>query len=400
MRRSLLYKLLLIVMLLPALLFCRAQSGFVYKTALENVKEPGFYKIMLQPETVAKCRKELYDIRIFDHNGKQVPYLLRTDYNNYSENNFIELPMLSIQQNTDSQTHVVVENKLNKPLNELTLVIRNTDASRTVTISGSDNQQRWFVIKENIFLDNVSSTGNDRFNQSVQFPASSYKYFTIIINGKGLLPINIMRAGVYEDVRYNSKYVDLPGPAVYQKDSTDKSYIRLIFNDEYVIEKIDLNVEGPKFFNRPVFINEGYFSEQNAYHLRPDATAISSVNVKAKELNLVIYNEDNPALKIKSAKAYQLNSYLLTWLEPGNTYTMFFGDAAVKAPRYDLQFFKDSIQNNFKEIATGPVTNNPLVSATKQPKDNHQKTLLWLILAAVGTLLLFFTWRMAKEIKQ
>lgn len=399
MRRSLLYKLMLLVLLLPASLFCRAQSGFVYKTALENVKERGFYKIVLQPQIVAKCRKELYDIRIFDNNGKQVPYLLRTDYNNYTENNFTELPMLSVQQSSDSQTHVVVQNKLNKQLSELILVIRNMDASRTVTISGSDDRQRWYVIKENIFLDNVSSTGNDRFNQSIQFPASSYKYFNIVINGKGLLPINIMKAGVYEDLRYNSKYVALPDPAVYQKDSTDKSYIRLTFNDEYVIEKIILNVEGPKFFNRQLFVSGGYFSAQNAYHLRPDATTINSVNVKTKELNLVIYNEDNPALQVKSAKAYQLNTYLLTWLEPGNTYVMFFGDAAARAPRYDLQFFKDSIQNNFKEIATGPITNNPLVSAIKQP-EHHQKTLLWVILAAVGTLLLFFTWRMAKEIKQ
>ena len=399
MRRSLLYKLLLTVMLLPALLFCRAQSGFIYQTALDNVKEPGFYKIVLKPQVVAKCRKELHDIRIFDDKGKQVPYLLRTDYNNYSQNNFIELPMLSVQQNTDSQTHVIIQNKLNKPLSELILVIRNMDASRTVTISGSDDQQRWFVIKENIFLDNISSSGNDRFNQSVQFPASSYKYFTIIINGKGLLPINITKAGVYEHIMYNSKYVDLPGPEVSQKDSSDKSYIRLTFNDEYVIEKIALNVDGPKFFNRAVFISEEYYSAQNAYHLRPDVTDISSIDRKTKELNLVIHNEDNPALKIRSAKAYQLNMYLLTWLEPGNTYTMLFGNAAAKAPRYDLQFFKDSIQNNFKEITTGPVINNPLLSATKQP-ENHQKTLLWVILSAVGALLLFFTWRMAKEIKQ
>lgn len=399
MRRSLLYKLMLLMLLLPALVVCRAQSVFAYKTALENVKNPGFYKIVLQPQIVAKCRKELHDIRIFDLNGNQVPYLLRTDYNNYSESNFIELPMLSVQQNTDSQTHVVVQNKLNKPLSELILVIRNMDASRTVTISGSDDQQRWFVIKENIILDNMSSTGNDRFNQSIQFPASSYKYFNIIINGKGLLPINIMRAGVYEDLRYSSKYVALPAPAIYQKDSVNKSYIRLTFNEEYVIEKVILNVEGPKYFNRQVLVSEEYFSNQNAYHLRPDATTISSVDIKTKELNLVIYNEDNPALQIKSAKAYQLNTYLLTWLEPGNTYTLLFGDAAARAPRYDLQFFKDSIQNNFKEIAIGPITTNPLVSTTKQP-ENHQKTLLWLILAAVGTLLLFFTWRMAKEIKQ
>ncbi len=398
MRRSLLYKLLLTVMLLPALLFCRAQSGFVYQTALDNVKEPGFYKIVLKPQVVAKCRKELHDIRIFDDKGKQVPYLLRTDYNNYSQNNFIELPMLSVQQNTDSQTHVIIKNKLNKPLSELILVIRNTDASRTVTVSGSDDQQRWFVIKENIFLDNISSSGNDRFNQSVQFPASSYKYFTIIINGKGLLPINITKAGVYEHIMYNSKYVALPGPVVSQKDSIDKSYIRLTFNDEYVIEKIALNVDGPKFFNRAVFISEEYYSAQNAYHLRPDDTDISSIDRKTKELNLVIHNEDNPALKIRSAKAYQLNMYLLTWLEPGNMYTMLFSNAATKAPRYDLQFFKDSIQNNFKEITTGPVINNPLLSATKQP-ENHQKTLLWVILSAVGALLLFFTWRMAKEIR-
>lgn len=307
--------------------------------------------------------------------------------------------LLFQKKEADKQTHVVIENTINKTISELLLIIKNTDAERTVTISGSDDNKQWYVIKENILLNNFLDPGNDRFIQSLGFPASYYKYFKIIINGKDVLPVNIVKAGIYETVFYNGKYVEVPSPILVQKDSTNNtSYITLRFNDEYQIDKLEATIKGVKYYRRNMAIlkSTGYSALEIANHtLRSDKAASYLVTAKAKELIFAISNEDNPVLKITSVKAYQLNKYLLTYLEPGINYQLMFGNPTATLPRYDLEFLKDSVKNNASEMATGPVLKNDAAVADTQSKKNT--VVLWIIIGLVLILLLALTLRMTKE---
>ena len=131
------------------------------------------------------------------------------------------------------------------------------DASRLFSISGSDDSIHWFIIKENIYLENTFSNDRDNTINTLSFPKSNYKYFQLIILGENVIPFNIIKAGIYkEDILYG-KYAELPAPVVIQKDSLDKkSYVQLKFNDFYRINKLHIHAQGPKYFKRSFSISQ------------------------------------------------------------------------------------------------------------------------------------------------
>ena len=54
-----------------------AQGTFAYRGSLDTVKADGFYRIILTPELVAKCRPDLGDLRILDAGKRFVSYALK-----------------------------------------------------------------------------------------------------------------------------------------------------------------------------------------------------------------------------------------------------------------------------------------------------------------------------------
>ena len=66
---------LLIFGLALTLLPLRAQD-FEYKSAINQVNAGGFYKIQLVPEITSKMKSDWSDIRIYDAEKKEVPYIL------------------------------------------------------------------------------------------------------------------------------------------------------------------------------------------------------------------------------------------------------------------------------------------------------------------------------------
>lgn len=403
MSKSLLHNAFLLLVQTLAVTCGQAQSSFAYASVLNEVPKTGFYKIVLPPSVVARCRNGLNDIRILDDKGRQVPYILKADPQQFVESSFIAFPVLSVTKETDKQTHVVISNTRNRTISELLLVIRNTDADRTVTVSGSDDNRQWFVIKENIQLNNIFNTGADRFVQSLTFHASSYPFFKIIINGKDLLPVNIVKAGIYDFSAHLGNYLPVRDPVIAQKDSADKaSYISVQFSDNYQIDKLELAVAGAHFYHRSFYLTAGRDNVPAASGLllRSGIAPVYTVNVKARRLTLVIQNEDNPPLTVSSVKAYQLSRYLLMYLEPAGRYRLMFGDSTVTAPRYDLNAFTDSIGNNAAVIATGPVVATGVAATAGRPPGNPYRTIiLWGIILLVLALLLVLTLRMTKEIK-
>ncbi len=170
-----------------------AQSNFFYKAPLETIHQSGFYNIALTPGIIAKCKNELEDVRIKDDNNQEVPYILYTEAARPNEESFIEFP-LSYDENRSA---IILNNILPNSISKLFLLIKNSEAQRIAMLSGSDDEVHWFIIKENIVLQNEYTAGSDAFVQSVSFPPSSYKYFRITMPGKNILPLNIIKAGVY-----------------------------------------------------------------------------------------------------------------------------------------------------------------------------------------------------------
>lgn len=387
------------------LLFVTTESSaqqFKYKMSLGTVDSTFFYRIVLSPEVIAKSNATLSDIRVLDEEGKEQPYIIKAAAPVFKEASFIEFPIISKEREADKQAHVVVKNTQTSVINHLLLFIKNTEAKRNVTISGSEDQTKWYVIKENIALDNYYQEGNgESFIQSVAFPSIHYQYFKITILGKDILPVDILKAGIYNETKLPGTYNELPTPAMNPRDSSDKkSYIHLSFNDTYLVDKLDLSVDGAKFYKRAISIYPGSLNNSTAinYTLSSNEEASFPVGFKVKELWLVIDNEDNPPLKITNISAGQLNKYLLCHLEKGKSYSLVFGDSTAKIPNYDLQFFKDSIPRNVLEITPVRLETYMHTDAAKKNIFNSP-AFLWSVIAVVLAFLLYASYKLMRDVE-
>jgi hypothetical protein len=382
-----------------------AQNNFGYKAELGEIKETKFYKIDLPPQVVAKCKPGLEDIRIYNEKGEQVSYILKNDVPVFKEENFTAFPIVKNLKEADKQTHIILQNVSDKAVSNLLLFIKNTDARRLFSISGSDDNIHWFIIKENIFLHNSFNGNAENIAQILSFPPGNYKYFQLTILGENLLPFNLVKAGIYNEDAVYGMYAKIPSPIILQKDSSDKrSYINLRFDNKYEINKINLDINGPKYYKRKfaIFngnkINDVLFSEG---YLFSDSANSFIGDVKNDQLLLIVDNEDDVPLKLKTADAFQLNTCLLTYLKAGEKYHLEFGDSTLNAPEYDLQFFADSIEKNPSEISVNTIEKNvtATVAINSVSSENHQ-LLLWIAITIILFILCFFTFKMMKEVNK
>ncbi len=304
----------------------------------------------------------------------------------------------------DSNTEVVIANGSPANITSLLLVMKNVSARRSAILSGSDDKEKWFVIREHIGLQQAGSDTADHYVQSISFPSSHYRFFKLILEDKGLLPVNILAAGITARSFSIGKYLGVPFPALVQKDSSDKhSYIILQYRDHYRIDKIDLLLQGPQLFKR----NARIFDPTNGSRrliaetvLSPGNLSIMIPGVRTDSLLLEIDNEDNKPLQVQAVQTAQLNQYLLTWLQAGSGYSLLAGRPDAQAPEYDLKYFVDSLTKNPQEILTGPVQPaSPVTTAVVPPVHaDHSGLLLWGILAIVLLLLASLSYKMMKAI--
>jgi hypothetical protein len=404
MKASLWYKVFVLCIGLAYSGLSFSQGQYPFTAFIEKTNKTGAHRIDLTPEIISRAMRNLADIRIIDENKTQVPYIIRSELPVFRENNFLELKIASVKKAADKQTHIEIENPTARITSALFLVVRNNEAYRTVSISGSDDRSGWYVIRENVPLNRISSASADRYIQVLEFPKSSYRYFDITINGKNLLPVNIIKVGTYEDLLRSGKFMINPSPVLNQKDSGKYSYIYTRFKNAYRTDELEIRLSGARYFQRSCTIVEKQrgleVARQNVV-LRSDNANRFTTYFKSSELELIIENEDNPPLRVDSIRSFQLNQYLFAYLDSAKTYQLGFGDSLLKAPVYDINYFKDSLINNVIVAGTGEIKSNNISS----PEVGHKKsvfgeTQLWLVIGAVLLFLLYLTVRMAKEVNK
>jgi len=422
MKRKDLLKIALLIttgwLALPSL----AQDSFTYKAPIDTISEAGFYRVILTPEVLAKCNnRELSDIRI-SHAGAWpgasrnvsggsdnamavtfIPYVLKTDFPTYQGESFIEFPILPTQKG-DSAGDVRIGNWSGGPIHSLWLYVYMSDVWRSWTLSGSNDGKKWYIIREHI-RQMPSHNDNSSFDvRTIDFPSSDYHYFKIIQEDKGVLPLNIYRAGVITRQAGTKRYRPIPPPSIAQKDSSNHhSYITLSFREPYMIEYLKLYIKAPKLYKRQMLIKRDLTdnTQLGGLDLEPANTSIDLEGlVKRTSILLDIDNEDNAPLVIDSIAASQKERYLLTWLEPGK-YELLVGDKHALTPKYDLKYFVDTVSREPAAILPGPLTStniHPLIPG--KPQKDYKGVYLWAAIIVVLLLLIWLCLNMLKSIRE
>jgi hypothetical protein len=179
-----------------------------------------------------------------------------------------------------------------------------------------------------------------------------------------------------------------------------------------LIDKLDFEIKGPALYNRSAVVQhpvtfttrKGKKEIRNEYiqsiqFISTHQSSFHLPSVVSKEIIIEISNEDNPLLQITSARAYQLNRYMITWLEKDKSYELKIGDSDMPAPSYDIGYFKDSIPNDAPTLKPNAVTIIQSKSTSPKPSWFSDKRYIWVAIVLVAALLGFMSYRMVKEAK-
>lgn len=401
-KRKFIFIILWALRILPAW----SQGTYLYKADIQKIDSSGVYKVELNPNFLSKSTsKSLYDIRIVDETGKFVAYTIISNPSDKLKPVFVDFPEVKQNSNNDTVTYYIAENKNKVKISQLWLKLKNTAVNRLADISGSDDQQHWFAIKENIQLQDAGSGDNADYEQMLSFPTSDYRYFKIRISNKNKDFVKITRSGVYlektmRDLR-TVQYVQLPPLKMTSKTANKQTSYYVELGANYIVNSLNLHISSPKYYNRHITIYDiGNKTEEMLYDNNVSSSAHNDIIFFAKtnRLRIDIVNGDDNPLVIKNVSAFQLQDFAVCYLEKGHTYSLLAGDPTANEVSYDLSFVHSKPVSEFPVVGHSAAYKNPTFALPRAGQKNRFTVLLWVVIGAVLILLSLLTWKMVKEI--
>lgn len=403
---------LLIFFSLAGLSSVAQTEGYQYKATIDSIKEPGFYNIVITPAINAHLKTDYSDLRIINSTGKWVPHLLSQPNSEQSADYLLlDLPVVKKESN-NSFTELVVK-AIEPNISNLFLKIKNTDAERFATLTGSDDDANWYIINDSIAIKPSKSVDDNTASFNIEFPSNNYTYYKLYINNKGKAPFNIMSVGTTSIAADGKKpylfsVIENPAPFITQKDSGKVSFIKVFQPASYFIEKIGFKISGVKYFYRRVnlYIPSPAINSINSPGRLLQSFTIS--NNSTLEFNipltntdsfyLIVYNEDNLPLKLEEIKTYSRYRIAMVYFEKGEHYKMIMGNKNAIAANYDLQ----QLNLNLKEsLPLATIGNIELIkNAGAQSSAKNNKWMIWLTIILAALTLGYFTYKLITDMSK
>jgi hypothetical protein len=397
------------LVLLPSILMSQEYLG---EAPVLPTGPKGFYRIKLTPELTSGLSHDCSNVRIFDRNGKEVQYMM-DEAQRILSSKFISYPIVSNRQ-IRGWTRVVFANTGNQRMNHFLIRIKNAEVDKYGSLAGSDDQRRWYALKENFFLNNLSNGSTTSEIRVLDFPLSDYKYYQLNINDSTSLPLNILDVGYLEDFVTNETYTSIENAQISIADSVKQkqTHCHIIFDSSQWVDQIKFSISNNPFYKRMASLYEirevtkrNGSKKKTREHIQSfevSSNGTGTLDVKgrlAKDWIVVIDNFDNPPLEIEAIRVTQLDRYLVAYLDGSSPYTLKVG-INMTPPVYELAYFKENIPENAPVIIPGPFS-----SVGKNAAINESKTLfssrIWIWCGIVGIVLImgWMSWGMIKETK-
>ncbi|QHL87681.1 DUF3999 family protein [Nibribacter ruber] len=387
-------------------------QDFGWQAALAPVPASGWHKVLLPASVTGRLQPGMEDLRLYGSDGKAVPYLLQIEQPVQYKTLFKPYQILRYTRRPGGLSELLIHNPEQRSINNISLLIGNAEVRKTVALSGSDNQQDWYVLKEQDVLYAIRNEKQTAEVKLLDFPLSKYRYFRLQLNDSASAPLNILKAGYYDTYSEAGKYTRIPIQHSSRKDSSDKiTYLRLDFGQPVYPEQLVFYVSSPQLYYREGKVvlgkrtggtrRERKRRQRTNRHLIFEPFILHSnapaqvylPRRKVEQLVIQLQNEDNAPLTIDSVQVLQLNRYLLAQLQPNQAYTLRYGDKDLDAPHYDLHHFQDSIPATLPLVSIQKIT-----SLKKEKKANTgSKIILWAALGIVAVGLGYMTVRLLKD---
>jgi hypothetical protein len=236
-------------------------------------------------------------------------------------------------------------------------------------------------------------------------PETNYEYYRILLYDYNRIPLQVVDVYTYDLYKRNITYVEVAKPRFVQDDSSEanRTILKISFDTPQYIDKIEFIISAPQYYLRKAELSKRdtatgrkirlqyYDQKQKDFFLCSDSSNVLTLSrYYAKELYLIVENNNDEPLKFADVRAYQKKEYLIAYLNRGQKYHIEFGNKNVPEPIYDLKYFKDKIPSDRPEITVGKVIK--ILSGSAVHTQMYIRPLyLWIALGVIVVFLLLIS---------
>lgn len=405
MRRAL---SLLIVAFVAIGAFAQASRWIADVPAVERA---GLYAIDLSAELLGCSRGDLGEIRLVDSTGAEAPYVIQRVMAPPHKERFVPYTLLRNEALKHS-TVIELERPADATVDALHIWIRPVQVEKRVRITGSDDRQQWYMVKDEHVV--AQGARGDPPHQVLQvaIPRSDYRFLRIAINDSLTAPLRILGVGRFErDDPPEPRYGTAHRLAFTQHDSAGVTTLRVERGTPLLVERLRYAVSdsglyrrngsvalwrwvesGRKRAKKPVRFadNVGWFSIGSDLPRVMDAGYF-----RADSFDVVIENGNDAPLRFTELIADAQQHVLIAQLDTGMRYTLLTGNDTLGSPSYDLAHFADRL-TPMDTLAHDDLRRAP-APAVAPPSFNPSAAWVWAAIIALMALMGWFAVRMLRK---
>ncbi|MEN8121402.1 MAG: hypothetical protein ABFS35_13705 [Bacteroidota bacterium] len=387
---------------------------FNWEAEVEHIANKGFYKINISPEIVSASENNNADIRIYDAQGNEIPYITDKEQAVNLKEFFVEYKIIKneTQRKWPYYSRIIIHNPKKNKISNFQLIIRNADVSKSLKLSGSDDAAHWYVIKDKYRFRSIYTDESTSVIRILNFPNSNYEYYEVLIDDWRDNPLKIERAGYFDTAIEEGKYAVILNPKIKQEELKEEkqSLVHVDFQTKQLINKIHLKIDGPEFYHREaeILVKDSitYKKKKPEYFYRTVHSFIISSNslnniyftaFDTKEFFIRINNHDDKPIEISGLNSWQLKHYLISKLNKAEKYYIRTGNIEMLEPEYDLKYFKNEIPKKLNSVSIKTIVDISTKKQVKQKGFQVNKLVVWLVIGGIAILLIYFTAKMMKD---
>jgi hypothetical protein len=341
-----------------------APSEWPRRQALD-VPAPGVVRVELTPASFDSALPSLNDFRVYDPEGRWVPYLLDEPP---AGSDFVPNPKFSTEI-TDGRTIVTVETGTTRPLATLELTTPAPVFMRAVQIEASADGEHWDI------LDRGAPFFRKWGTQNIEFPLArriaARLRVTIAEGPEGPLPVNSVALRAAPELE--AALIPVGARIVARAEYLGVTELTVALDGRHLpVARVTIETPEP-LFTRFVTIGVRQFHDGSLADFSPVGRAIYRVALDGSaareelsvpiqvapagnELIIRLRNGDSPPLAIDSVKVERRPLNLLFRASSAGRYYLLSGNARALQPFYDLAKFSAEMHAaNAVSVAPGPV---------------------------------------------
>ena len=389
------------------------KPSFQYKRSLTSIHNQ-WQKIHLPDAVYAHINSDLSDLRIYgitsDKDTIEAAYVWEIP--RFPQTKTVYDFKIINQSHTAKGQFFTLKLAESTPINQIHLLLKNTNFDWKIRLEGSPDNHQWFTITDSYRILNIS-TGQTKYNYTdIHFSTADYPYFRIFIPTSDtvkLINAQIKKNAIQSVLKDSFPVIQ---SQITQNQKTKQTIINLELATPVPVDFLSFTVSDSFDYYRPIRIEQltdqstknGTF--HNIFHTLYKGTlsSLEKSNFRLKrtilqKIRVVIDNGNNQKLSFQNFKlAGTRRDMLVRFTDTTAQYSLYYGNKKLRKPSYDLHYLTKKIPVNPDMITVQNEIKIPKNDTTQTKKSFFNNPIvLWVLMGIIILVLGFFTLKMLQQ---